>query len=385
MRTRDYIENATGKIIQGIGRCNRTKVRNKVRNIYLDKEAFRVIKEFEPGDRLFIEDFHFLLESVLNNFEIKEDKDEELLRKIIIQNEEIKKYFELTFLSKIADYNNQMRILKNSEIRKIKEKEFLEFYQKYQNYRIYILKNPTRNLSKKNSAYFSIGKDLSSYFVHLKGEDEIEDIYFMHPEGNISKEECRLDKITMIPLLKKFCKDNIGSFKKNKEILLPYSYQAIFKGILGENIIKELFSIYDIKIRGCEELISLGIIEVFDDISKNGMYIDYKNYNLDKISHREFVNESIKEKLIYKRKLITNKNKLFIINLIDKKVSGTNSSIYFYKLEKILDKSLDVCNYEESEVVIITGVLRYQEKEENLEINEFILKKLKKMLGDEYE
>lgn len=381
MKTKDYTENAAGKLIQGIGRCNRTKVRNKIRNIYLNSEAFRVIEGFEPEDRIFIEDFNFLLKNSLNKLEKEKDETDKRKNEIIYQNEKIKKYFELTFLSKIAEYNKSMKNLKIGIKRELKEKEFLEFYQKYQEYRLYILKNPTINNSKINHAYFKSEKELNSYSVYIEQENEIKDIYFTNSQGNISKEDCRLDKIKEIPLLKKFCKNNIGNFKKNKEILLPYSYQAIFKGILGECVIKELFSFFGIELKSFKEMVNRGIVEVFDDISINDMYIDYKNYNLDKINHREFLNDSIKEKLEYKRSLINKENKLFIINLIDKKISGTNPTIYYYKIDKVLDGSLDTCYYEESEVVIVTGILKYQENNEDLEINEIVLKKLKMMLG----
>lgn len=382
MNTQDYIENATGKIIQGIGRCNRTKVRNKVRNIYLDREAYRVIKKFDPKDRFFIEDFNFLIDYATKDLIPIKDEEKEKFKKIIKKNYDARKYFEVTFLTEIANYN---KIIQNSKVSKEIEKNFLNFYNKYQQFRMYILKNPTQNSSKENISYFSIGKELSGYFAHFEGDDELTDIYFSTSGGNISKEECRLDKISEIPLLKDFCKKNIGDFKKNKEILLPYPYQAIFKGILGETVIKEIFSIYGIELRNSEDMIKLGIVEVFDDISKNGMFIDYKNYNLDKISYREFINKNIEEKLSYKQKLVNSKNKLFIINLIDKIVHGNNPSIYFYQLDKILNKSLETCNYKDSEVVIISGILRFKDDKKTLEINEVVLKNLKEMLVNNYE
>ena len=58
----DYVENSMGRIIQAIGRCNRTKVRNRIRNIYLDEAGFDIIKKFEPRNRLFIGDVNFILE-----------------------------------------------------------------------------------------------------------------------------------------------------------------------------------------------------------------------------------------------------------------------------------------------------------------------------------
>ena len=61
---------------------------------------------------------------------------------------------------------------------------------------------------------------------------------------------------------------NIGFFEENDEIILPYIYQAIFKGMLGEIIIKEIFKMYEIKVKNIEEMIEKGIVEVFDDVLK---------------------------------------------------------------------------------------------------------------------
>ena len=142
--------------------------------------------------------------------------------------------------------------------------------------------------------------------------------------------------------------------------MLPYSYQAIFKGILGECVIKELFSFFGIELKSFKEMVNRGIVEVFDDISINDMYIDYKNYNLDKINHREFLNDSIKEKLEYKRSLINKENKLFIINLIDKNSES--------KLDDLLDlffedeaKKLELKNKYKEKKRIQEG---YEKKEE---------------------
>ena len=55
------------------------------------------------------------------------------------------------------------------------------------------------------------------------------------------------------------------------------------------------------------------------------------------------------------------------------------------KIEDILKENEKTCNYLESEIVIISGVLRYKEDRKTLEINQGIIKKLKQMLGDENE
>ncbi|MDQ9892198.1 hypothetical protein RFZ55_07515, partial [Acinetobacter baumannii] len=81
--------------------------------------------------------------------------------------------------------------------------------------------------------------------------------------------------------------------------------------MLGEVIIKEIFRMYRIKLKDIDFMIKRGIFEKFDDITENGIYIDYKNYNLDKIDSRDFFNEIIEDSVLRKEELINSKNKLF--------------------------------------------------------------------------
>ena len=203
---------------------------------------------------------------------------------------------------------------------------------------------------------------------------------FNTTNGNISKKDSRLDELKSIPLLKDILENKVGLFEKNDQIVLPYIYQAIFKGTLGEVLIKEIFRIYDIKLKNIDEVLSIGMLEIFDDISESGMYIDYKNYNLEKLNSREFFNDIIREKVIQKRRYISSDKKLFIVNLISNKSKVLNRDIAFYKIQNIYNESYKTCKYEESEVVLISGVLRYRENSEELEINEVLVNDLKKML-----
>lgn len=380
--TYDYVENSMGRIIQAIGRCNRTKVRNKVRNIYLDESSFNVVKRFEPRNRLFIGDINFILEETKK---LTEESINETQKNILILNERMERFFEKTYLSKIEEYNRIINFSKKEDLIKLKKEEFMELYNKYDDFRKYILKNPTRsNKAEKNPAYFTINEKINGYTI--KGDfSKVTNILFNTAQKNISFKGCRLNEIFEIPLLKEFCLNNIGIFEENDEIILPYIYQAIFKGILGEAIIKEIFRMYDIKVRNIREMVDKGIVEIFDDISENGMYIDYKNYNFDKVNSQEFLVNKIKDTIERKKRFISSKSKLFFINLINSNVENIGKSISFYKIEDILKENEKTCNYLESEIVIISGVLRYKEDRKTLEINQGIIKKLKQMLGDENE
>ena len=375
----DYVENIVGKLIQAIGRCNRTKVRCKKRNIYLDSECFEVIKRFKGIDRLFIKDFNFLLEEAFKeSISTKNDLQMEILKK----DWEIRRYFEDIYLKEITTYNQLLRNTKEKDKKFIYTEEFIKFYKHYERFRMYILKNPTRGFwEEKSVAYFFAMKKINSYTVIRSLEDKIDNILFNSSIGNVSKIDCRLDELKEVPLLKHIIENKVGSFEKNDEIILPYVYQAIFKGTLGEVVIKEIFRIYDIKLKDITYTLSLGILEIFDDISEGGMYIDYKNYNLEKINSREFFNSIVREKSIQKKRYIDSNKKLFIINLISNKLKIASRDIAFYRLGDIFNESYETCGYKESEVVVVSGILRYKENGEKLEINEPLIGELRNMLG----
>lgn len=375
----DYIENCMGRIIQAIGRCNRTKLRNKKRNIYMDEDSFDVAKKFEERNRLFIEDINFIL-SEAKRIAVEEKSVDSIVKDIISQNYKIEKSVEENFLEKISDYNNKLRFSNDNIQKENYYKEFYELVKKYNSFRKFILKNPTRERTLiKNPAYFSIREKLSGYNVIRNDWNSIKNISFDSVYNNVSFNDSRIKEISEIPLLKNFCSENIGTFVENEEIILPYIYQAIFKGMLGEVIIKEIFRMYRIKLKDIDFMIKRGIFEKFDDITENGIYIDYKNYNLDKIDSRDFFNEIIEDSVLRKEELINSKNKLFIINLIAEK--GDSKALYCYKISDLFNDINKICDYNESEVVIINGVLRYKDNKSILEINENLLRKLQKILG----
>uniref|UniRef100_UPI002617D1B6 hypothetical protein n=1 Tax=Fusobacterium sp. TaxID=68766 RepID=UPI002617D1B6 len=386
-KTYDYIENAIGKFIQGLGRCNRTKVRNKSRNIYIDKRTNKAIENFIPGDRLFIGDFNFLLKKLK-----KENNTEDYIKKIIASNKGIEIFYKNKYLEEIKILNKKINYIKNSSennseyLIKIKN-ELRGIYEEYMKLRKYILKNPTRNKENyiNSQYYFSIDRPISSY--KLIGENfDIKKIEFQDEkdENNLSR-GTKLNEIFKIPSLNKFCEENIGKFDKNKEIILPYVYQAIYKGMLGEVVIKEIFRIFDIKLKSEEYLIDNGIVEVFDDVSENGSYIDYKNYNLEGLKNRTLFNEIAEERINYKKSYLNSKRKLFIINLIGNNNEFLGNELGFYKYEDIIGKKEKTCKYIESEVVIVSGVLRYKEDRKSLEINKNLMSTLKDMLEGNYE
>lgn len=382
----DYVENAMSKIIQAMGRVNRTKVRNRFKNIYFDYDTFKIFEKFEPRDRLFNEDINFCIREIKNNMEMEEPS--KIVKNIICENNKVRNSFKIKFLNEIAEYNKFIKYSNDNEEKEKKIKEFISLIERYDEYRKYIVLNPTRSKkSVKNSSYFSIGKKIKNYHIirENKSSEIIKDIIFNLSQNNVSFEECKLKEIFEIPLLKEFCKKNIGTFKEDEEIILPYIYQAIFKGYIGEIIIKEIFRLYDIRLKDKEFLIRKGIFEVFDDVSINGMWIDYKNYNLDNFESRLEFNKCIVEKTTEKSSLITIKNKLFFINLISSSIANLSQKISFYKIKDIVEEIKLTCSYDESEIVIVSGILKYSEDKKSLDLDTSVIKELQRLLEVENE
>lgn len=376
----DFVENSVGKMIQAIGRVNRTKVRNKFRNIYLDNNAFNLFQEFEPRDREYIGDVYFILEETKK---LKNNEDiSEIVDKVIFQNKRTILYWKETFLEDINKYNNLIRYTKNEKDRNIYIKKLEELANSYEEFRLYIVQNPTRSKNTiKNPAYFSIGKKIDGYEIHTgKNSEEINNILFNTKKKNISFEKARLKEIFKIRELRDFCKIKIGDFEENDEIITPYTYQAIFIGKVGELLLEEIFRMNEIKLKNKNFMVKNGIFETFDDCSENGMWIDFKNYNLDNVGQFDY-NKGLIESVARKEKLINKENKLFYINLISPNLENLGQRIFCWKIKDIVGETKKTCSYKESEVVTVSGLIKYCEDRKSLELDTYVIKELKKMLG----
>lgn len=376
----DFVENGVGKMIQAIGRANRTKVRNKFRNIYLDNNAFNLFQEFEPRDREYIGDIYFILDEVKK---LKKSEDiSEIVDKVIFQNKRTILYWKETFLQEINKYNNLIRYTTIEKDRNIYIKKLEELAQSYEEFRLYVVQNPTRSKNTiKNPAYFSIGKKIDGYEIHTgKNSEEINNILFDTNKKNISFEKARLKEIFKIRELRDFCEMNVGMFTENDEIITPYTYQAIFIGKVGELLLEEIFRMNEIKLKDKKFMIKNGIFETFDDCSENGMWIDFKNYNLDNVGQFDY-NKGLIESVVRKEKLISKENKLFYINLISPNLENLGQRIFCWKIKDIEEETKKTCSYEESEVVTVSGLIKYSEDRKSLELDTYVIKEIKKMLG----
>lgn len=177
---------------------------------------------------------------------------------------------------------------------------------------------------------------------------------------------------------------NVGMFTENDEIITPYTYQAIFIGKVGELLLEEIFRMNEIKLKDKKFMIKNGIFETFDDCSENGMWIDFKNYNLDNVGQFDY-NKGLIESVVRKEKLISKENKLFYINLISPNLENLGQRIFCWKIKDIVEETKKTCSYEESEVVAVSGLIKYGEDRKSLELDNYVIGELKKILGGKNE
>ncbi|MGL5780026.1 hypothetical protein [Cetobacterium sp.] len=385
----DYVENASSWIIQAIGRCNRTKVRCVKRNIYLDFDAAKVLSQFNLNGRDTVQDFKFIKQQLESNFSLTNQYTKNINSMLERKNKIIQNYFDSQFLEKIQEYNNLIiypkENLDSKAIQNLKE-----LYEKYENFRAHILKYPTKEYSENHLAYFDYKDKISGYLAIFNDENSLLSLDFSKSTTHsVSKDECRLSLLKEIDELKSLLNEKVGNFDENYSIILPYIYQAIFKGKLGEVIIRRLLENYTLQFKSSETIVSKGLVEIFDDITSSGHYIDYKNFNLDKFNYRDLLAKEITNRVQIKSKYINFHNKLFIINLISPISENNLQSFSYYKTTLTKDGELTPSeNFEDSEVIVVSGVINYsKEDKDKLEINHDVLYKLVKLLegGDRNE
>lgn len=82
-----------------------------------------------------------------------------------------------------------------------------------------------------------------------------------------------------------------------------------------------------------------------------------------------------------KNSVINRDSKVFFINLVSSKVENSGQKIEFFKIKDIVREVKKTCSYDESEVVVITGILKYGKDKKSLEIDKTVIKDLQKLLG----
>lgn len=360
--TNDYVENQMSYLIQGLGRVNRTKVKSKKRNIYITSKIEDTLERFRRDERDVIEDMEFLLREV--DKRIPEDKKE--IREIIKLNRKAEALWASNFLQKIKKYNRIIR--KNKTVESIDN--LRELVKNYETYREYIVANPTTNISKrKDELYLEVESPINSYSVMGYSGKDFSDIE-LGAEGQFSFRGAKLDILSEIPELKSLFEKRIGKFYKNRRVLLPYVYQAIFKGKIGEIIIEEILKVFGMKFLSRDEVIEIGMYEEFDDFTHCGYSIDYKNYDLDNFYNRDKLYEKILGQIARKNNFISRERKCFIINLLPPTTDIPNDKLRYYLIDREnYDTPIRVNDFERAEIIAIPSLLKYDEKKKGMIID----------------
>lgn len=360
--TDDYVENQMSYLIQGLGRVNRTKIKSKKRNIYITSKIEDTLERFRRDERDVIEDMEFLLREA--DKKIPEDKKE--VREIIKLNRRAEALWVSNFLQKIKKYNRVIRKNKTEEsVDKLRE--LVKVYEKY---RDYIVANPTTDISKrKDELYLEVKNPIDTYSVMGYSGKDFSNIK-LGEKGQFSFRGAKLDILSEISELKPLFEKRIGKFDKNRRVLLPYTYQAIFKGKLGEIIIEEILKLYGMEFISQEEIVERGMYEEFDAFTQSGYSIDYKNYDLDNFYSRDKLYEKILGQLARKSSFISRENKCFIINLLPPTADSPNDKIRYYLIDREnYDTPIGVNDFERAEIVAIPSLLKYEEKTKKMIID----------------
>lgn len=360
--TNDYVENQISYLIQGLGRVNRTKVKSKKRNIYITSKIEDTLERFRRDEIDVIEDMEFLLREV--DKRIPEGKKE--VREIIKLNRKAEALWASNFLQKIKQYNKMIR--KNATVESMdKLKELVKVYEMY---RDYIVANPITNISEeKEELYLEVKNPIECYSVIGYSGKDFSDIK-LGEKGQFSFSGARLDILSKIPELKSLFEKRIGKFDKNRRVLLPYVYQAIFKGKVGEIIIEEILKMYGMEFISQEEIIERGMYEEFDSFTKSGYSIDYKNYDLDNFYNRDRLYEKVLGQIARKSNLISRERKCFIINLLPPTTDIPNDKMRYYLIDREnYDTPIRINDFERAEIIAIPSLLKYDEKKKGMIID----------------
>ena len=255
-RNPDILLNTAQLIIQAVGRICRCRNKNKMINIFTDKEVVERLKlissQLENG--IYNKEFKALLETDFNEKEIN-------LEKYSIINKTA--FVELT---------NKAKKVRDSESN-VKE---------WQELRDYVLKNPTAPfiIDKYKKYYFYFDDPYSGYSFKFGKNYCFKSIKLNNTYENeqVSEEDSDLTKLMNIKEIKDLFteKGYSTNFKKNNYIMSQSLYKQIYKGALGEVVGKYLIDKglgYEI-----EELDDYSMYEVFD-FKIGNIYFDFKHWD----------------------------------------------------------------------------------------------------------
>lgn len=333
--TDSFILASARAIIQGIGRICRTNMKNPVIYIFYDSNI-------EGHFRLPIDSYGKMRSREFETFYYKVQEGRSRPTKSYIDGEK----------KDIASAKAATRIDALLKARSNHEETFVD---RWKQLRETVLTYPTAGSYTDNrpipvktipSLYTKLQKDGSFLQYHsnsMSEDDSFRDVTIGVGDGSkVSEQDCNLDVMMKIPEVKQYFQEHgyATSFAPGKYILSPALYNRIYKGALGEAAGCAILE----RIIGLPQLQDLptDIYEFFDFVLKDGVYIDFKNWNGPMDQKREFAQS---EKTISKLEHVNGK-RIFVINII--KPEGNFQPLYrshdgrVIEIPYLYDKNLNV-------------------------------------------
>lgn len=345
LRDLDVVKaNYSVKIYQTIGRISRTNVKKPMNAIYYDEDLTysMLLSKEELKCPIVTVEFDRFLESLRKQILVEqkrliEESDEEA------RNKNSKMYYIIQSI--LNEGNSETGWSKDLQL----------FWAEL---RAFVLKHPviSKKQLKKAKTHFAkfkvaqdLGFDIEDVYVQkasfnkkyfygtdtrsIYEDNDFENVLIQKKsKGNptsacpfeVSIEDCRLKMLLNIKQIKEYWKNNgfsmdwqVPKGEKTYGVLTPIMYNNIYKGAIGEEVVKAMFvnSRYKLK-----PITDPHTYEKFDFVIKDGdnqVYIDAKNYS-EYSRHKEFANEKLKEKVDEKMQVIGATHAM-IINIVDEK------------------------------------------------------------------
>ena len=336
-----YSSYVTKQVIQSVGRLNRTYNKNSEVNIIISPSILPHLNFKSLENQIFSPELKAIIKKV-EKFELLSEKQ---------------KYIK----NKAERISIQARALIREELSKIWYEKRVEDWKVI---RKFVLSHPTFDFQENNESsylkemYVENGRGLfNSYYYSEVGKFQNLEIYFpenydsirsiqrteameMHNHGRlknlalheISEENARLNIIMKNENIKKhFLKSGFAChFKKNKYVMCPELFQAIYKGALGEEVVKTVIE-DELMITLLE--LNNSEYELFDfkfEGENSTTYIDAKHWEISSQNKNEMF-----QKIQNKLNETDNPNStVLVINLFDvfDEREGRNSEIFETKI-----------------------------------------------------
>ena len=349
-------------IYQTIGRISRTNVKKRYNAIFYDEEIVNAME----------------YEKEALNIPIVTNEFDRFLEKISIEKMNENKILEDKCNSKFRRENSNMYSAINTILNIGNDEKkggwYPELQELWKGIRELALKNPviTKDKLKKvsgrfknykvacdvgfdvNDMYLKFSKSKQKYFYNMRSDkssdykNDFMDVLISNDNREnsvpsrdfkfeVSIDDCRLSMLLNNKDIRKYWKDNNYNTNWNVDdneeiygILCPVIYNNIYKGAIGEEVVKAILKKININY---EEITDPNIYEKFDFIiTKNNkkVYIDAKHFSESSL-HKKYANIELSNKTNNKTKALNIDNAM-VINTIDesgnRKIVKEGNTIY---------------------------------------------------------